>query len=637
MPDNLDSNFLNKLNSKYTNVKVHDVVENGDGSISMVLSGNKDNLSLTLNNVGRPIDTLEDVDISKLRRDRKRGREAASSLVTRDVLGVDYLDLYTTPGILSASPAAVYDRSTLYYRTKDVYGSSIDLLTNFASRGFKNYIDDIDIRNFYNNWVIDTGVDALVEQLFFEIFRSGLVRTYKNVGAYKPKVNHVSTIPGAEVPKVSDDVASLTKARVEANVARCKKDSAAKKIKWSKGYLPIDYTILNPSHISIDQQSLFVKQELISIKGKAFEGLKKMLEIPQSSLTEHQKFIIKNLPAEIKQAAQDGKDLELDPYRVGAIDYRKQPYEVYPFPRGARAFESMEYKQALKEADSSTLDGITNYILVVTVGDKDIPANQTVLESVADMFNTTSKSFDVFWNHTLKVERLQPSAIGDILGQDKYKQVNDDITGAFGIIRALIDGGGSPTQAAADLAVKSLIVEIEYVRKLVTRWLYAEYRDVAEAMGFERYPQVQFDNNILKNELLFMNLVQGMIDRRIISYRTGHDLLGQNHETILSELEAEKPLVLDGTLGVIGSPYNARAVPLADKVQKTPEGIPSEGRPRNKPAKTPAPATNPKKVKVDKDTETSAGIEVPNFIKNLSAEEKDLFIEFMLKKLTSNK
>jgi len=80
MPDNLDSNFLNKLNSKYTNVKVHDVVENGDGSISMVLSGNKDNLSLTLNNVGRPIDTLEDVDISKLRRDRKRGQKKKAEI-----------------------------------------------------------------------------------------------------------------------------------------------------------------------------------------------------------------------------------------------------------------------------------------------------------------------------------------------------------------------------------------------------------------------------------------------------------------------------------------------------------------------------------------------------------------------------
>lgn len=227
--------------------------------------------------------------------------------------------------------------------------------------------------------------------------------------------------------------------------------------------------------------------------------------------------------------------------------------------------------------------------------------SQDELETVSELFNTPAKSYDVFWNHTLKVERVQPTDVGDILGKKKYEQVNDDITGAFGVIRALIDGVGSPSPAAADLAAKALIEEVHYARREVERWVYAEYRDVAEAMGFDRYPKVRFDGMILKDELLMMNTIQGLIDRRIISYRTGHDMLGLDHETLLSELTEEMPLVIDGTLGILGSPYQQfQGGGQVQETQKAPKSTPSEGRPKGKTAKTPAPAKKPndKKAKV---------------------------------------
>jgi hypothetical protein len=177
-------------------------------------------------------------------------------------------------------------------------------------------------------------------------------------------------------------------------------------------------------------------------------------------------------------------------------------------------------------------------------------------------------------------------------------QVNDDITGAFGVIRALIDGVGGPTKQAADLAVKALIEEIHYARRQVSRWIYHEYRDVAEAMGFDRYPKVRFDNMILKDEIMMMTVIQGMLDRRIIPYRIGHEILGLDYDTILAYMEEEAPLVQDGTLGIIGSPYQkSGGAGTVQETQRTPSGTPSEGRPKNKPAKSPSPATEPKDEK----------------------------------------
>ncbi len=585
-----------KLNAQFKGVAVNDVIENGDGSFSFILGGTPEDIQGFLNSGGKSYNSLPHIDsesIDKLR--RIRGSRATASVTRRDALGSDYLDLSVVPNVLTAKPQDLYQRSMDYYKTRDVYGSSIDLLTNFASKGYKNDIDDPNIRNFYNNWVVDTGFTKIVEQIFFEFFRSGFVRTYKVVGKYIPKVNAVSTIPGSSTTKVNEDVAKVWLEKREAALKEAKKETAAKKIKWSKDYLPIRYTILNPTHVEVELSSILLEQQLISLKAKALEKVKELLETPTSDLTEHQKLVVKSITAEMKKAALAGEDLPLDPYLVGAVDYRRQPYEAYPFPRGVRAFESMEYKKSLRDADYSTLDGISNYILVVTIGNDSFPIkSQEELETISEIFNTPAKSYDVFWNHTLKVERVQPTDVGDILGKKKYEQVNDDITGAFGVIRALIDGVGDPSPAGAELAVKALIEEVHYARREVERWIYAEYRDVAEAMGFDRYPKVRFDDMILKDELLMMNTIQGLIDRRIISYRMGHDMLGLDHDTLLSELTEEMPLVIDGVLGILGSPYQQfQGGGRPQDTQKAPKGTPSEGRPKAKPAKTPAPAEKP--------------------------------------------
>ena len=608
------------LSATYNNVNIHDVIDNQDGSMSIVLSGEQGNLDKALTSFNKgtfnSLPMIDKEDAHKLR----RLRTERSSTIRRNPLSNDYLDIAVKPSVSKSKPHDLYKRAMEYYKTEDVYGSSIDLLTNFASKGYKNDIDDPNIRNFYDNWVVDTGFDKVVEQIFFEFFRSGFVRTYKAVGKYVPKVNYVSRIPGTKETRVSEDVAAKYLVAREEKQPQLDQENSAKKIKWSKDYIPYRYTVLNPTQVEVEKSSILIDQQLVKLKAEALKGIKELLETPDKDLTEYQKNIIKSLPADIKDAAKNGSDLPLDPYLVGAVDYRRQPYELYPLPRGVRAFESMEYKKSLRDADYSTLDGITNFILVVTIGNDDYPIkDQSQLEAVAELFDTPSKAFNVVWDHTLKVSRVGPSDVGDILGQEKYRQVNDDITGAFGVIRALIDGVGNPSKAAADLAVKSILEEIHYARKEVSRWIYAEYRDVAEAMGFDRYPKVRFDNMILRDEILMMNVIQGMLDRRIISYRTGHELLGFDFETLLAEMSYEKALVLDGTLGILGSPYQGGAgSPNVQETQRTPVKIPSEGRPKGQPSKKQSPTTTVPKPKANKkDLDESIGA----LLKDLSSED----------------
>jgi hypothetical protein len=519
---------------------------------------------------------------------RYSDRAATPSRLSLDPLTRDYLDL-ARPSVMESTAQELYKRSIEYYRTKAVYGSSINILTNYASKGFENDIDDLTIKNFYDNWVIDSGFDEIVEKIFFDFFRVGLVRTYKTLGKYEPKINHLSVIPGQKARKVS---------------AKFIKETSAPKNRYSAKFIPVAYTILNPTLIVIRNNNMFGQSETF-LKAEAGADLKKLLQKDRNDLTDYEKKIIDNLPNSWKVAIEANKDIPLDPSLLGYVDYRKMPYETYPIPRGARAFEAVDFKDDLMMADSSTLDGITSYILKVTVGNDTFPVkNQDVLETASRLFDTASKSFKVVWDHTLNIEKITSPEMADILGPEKYVEVDRDMTAALNFPRALIDGESDSGESALTLAVKSVIEEINYARTQVKRWIHREYAEVAKVVGFDRYPNVRFDDMALRDELAMMSIVQGMIDRRIISYQTGQKKLGFDPTTEVSQLESEKPLVLDGTLGILGSPYQQSAG--IQSQQRTPSGTPSEGRPKGKPTKTPEkkdktapPSGNKKKQLVD--------------------------------------
>ena len=511
---------------------------------------------------------------------RSRPFESAATL-RRDVVDRSVLDLIKK-SVYDDDPRNVFKRAMRYYFENDVYGSHIDILTNLASKGFENDIDDDKIKAYYDTWCFDVNFKQILEWIFFDFFRIGMVRTYKIISKYEPGISYLSPIPGQKVERgilksVIDRQAKIQKTR-EDNASKGldkKRALAAKKKVWSKGYLPVAYTVLNPLLITIEGSLLF-DNTIVTLEPS--DELKKMVDKPQSELTDEEKMVVKSLPSEFKSQITAG-NIKLDPQYVGVVDYRKMPYERYAKPRGSKAFDSLEYKNSLREADLSTLDGITNSILKITVGNDEYPVtDQTQLESVAKIFDTPSKSFDVVWNHTLSVEKIISPEIGDILGQDKYQQVNEDITGALAFSRAFIDGVTDVSVPESGLLVRTLIEEINYARRQVTRWIYNEYQQIASAVGFDRFPKVRWDNTILRDIILYMSTIAQLVDRRMLSYRTALEQLGFDYNNEFNNMGNELPSVLDGTLGITGSPFQQSKQPV--QTSRTP-GKPAKKKQTN--------------------------------------------------------
>jgi len=539
---------------------------------------------------------LESKDAIKM---RTVERAATVRRQTLDRSGLDLSQNYRAP--YEDTPQELFKRSMKYYVEQDIYGSTIDVLTNLSSKGFENDSDDSDIKLFFDVWNLDVNFKEIINWIFFDLFRVGMVRTYKSVGKYEPGITYLSNIPGTKVERsilkeISARAERINKRRSQ--LLSKNKELAQKKKKWSSGYMPIRYTILNPLSLEINGSLLFNDTKVTL---QPSDELKKLLSKPSSELTTEEKEIIKLLPSDFKKSVEEGGGIDLPSEYVGSVDYRKMPYERYPRPRGVKAFEAIEYKNALRQADLSTLDGITNYILKITVGNDEFPVTeQSQLTAVANLFDTTSKSFDVVWNHTLNIEKIVSPEIEAVLGQDKYLQVNQDITGAIAMSRALIDGTGDIDQAEAALLARTISEEVWYARSQVERWIYNEYREIAESQGFDRFPKVRWDNTVLKDIILYMSTISQLVDRRMISYRTATEQLGFEFDNEFSNMELELPSVLDGTLGIVGSPFQKSSDGI-QPTQKAPVGTPSAGRPKGKVAK-------PK----SKETKVSKTTKVPN-------------------------
>ena len=183
--------------------------------------------------------------------------------------------------------------------------------------------------------------------------------------------------------------------------------------------------------------------------------------------------------------------------------------------------------------------------------------------------------------------------------------------------------------------VKSVIEEIHYARRQVTRWIYNEYRQIAEAMGFDRYPKVRWDQTILKDEILYMTIISQLVDRRMLSYRTALEKLGFDFENEYENMSQEFDDVLDGIFGIIGSPWQqAKAgLPVSSDggdgnniqpTQRAPQGSPSGGRPRAQPGKPKQQNTNPDAAQ---QTKAQENVTLKDVLMNLDDETFDLVMD----------
>lgn len=381
----------------------------------------------------------------------------------------------------------------LYFK-EPIVGSVIDMMVDFSSSGFTNECDDAEVKKVFDKWGEEVNINELLEKIFLEYYRSGNVTIYRN--------------------------------KDNAKVKRRRRTASTGEVDITEYQFPSGYTVLNPMNVYVNGTMLFNK-ELLQLKVN--NELKAFLQSNNSNY-------VADLPDEIKRDVRAGGDfITLNPEYTSRITRKKMDYERYASPFLERVFEPIMYKAKLRMMDMSTIEGLVNQLVTVTVGDKDFPAQDEDLKAIAELFQTPNKAYTVFWNHTLKVTFHKPEGIDTLTG-DKYSQVNEDIMAGLGVSRSLLDGGGGGSGSNFSnswISILSFIERLDNARGKVKHWIESEYKRIAEENGFKTYPRVRFNKMNLREDTYISDVLLAMYDRGLVDEEDILTETGRDYQSVV--------------------------------------------------------------------------------------------------------
>lgn len=447
-------------------------------------------------------------------------------------------------------PHMKIQKAVKYYSIEPLVNKSIKLLAQLSNDSFKISAEDKKVETFFKTWWKDIKGTDFMSWFFLEYYRSGNVVTMKTLVPYVPSTK-------APNSRASEMAVASKSARDEYNakfddyiraykmvangrassavLAKADSDFASAASKWSLKSIPGAYTVLSPLGVDFDGPSDI--PWLSGVYMNVSDSLKKAIQSPAKEFKE----VIKSIPKEVVKGILSGESkIHLPNYLCGVAFRDKQPYEKWAEPLCTHAFEAIEYKRELREMDRHTVRSVRNRILKVTIGSDKFPVLDTKeLKRLADDFNNPSRNLTIFWNHTLKIEFVEPNL--ESLNIEKYQPALDDIRTCFGIAPVLTGESGSSLGNNV-INVKGLVELVQEGQDAFISWFNNEVRQVCQSMGLKEQPEGSFNKLNLKDENDFIRVMMQLVDRQIISYETTVDTIGFYFPKELERLRNEQDI-----------------------------------------------------------------------------------------------
>jgi len=468
-----------------------------------------------------------------------------------------------------------------------IIGNVVDLMVDFALEGITISHEVRAIERFYRNWGIMVDLTRVCEQILLSYFRDGNVPILSIRGKIKQNdVKRWRKVFAKELGKSIGDAFSEDKIK--------------------KNLIPYAYRVLDVMHFDKDGSELLGGIEYKYNIASADPGLFKNIKSNKGKIAQTWKDAI---GAGDFSNLQSTGYLPLDPDRISMIYYRKDDHKKWSNPMFNRVLKDLKFKELLRQMDISVAESVTNVLTFVCLGDTPAgyPPDPADLVKVASFLKNPSKSKTIVWSDLIKVVREYPP-IDDILGKEKYEQVDNNIRAGIGVPEVLVNGGGG-NYANSFISVKTLIERLESGRTKFKEWLEGETRKVAKALGFKKPPIVQLHHMGLTDADKERRLLLELVDRGILSYRTVAERFGENIDVEIRRMKEEDiwrkkneekyPSVIwkvgkfgthasGGPISLFEDPESEMSVPTDDP-PKTPESQEGEGDKGGRPVDTKQP------------------------------------------------
>lgn len=384
------------------------------------------------------------------------------------------------------------------YKNVGVIKTSIDLMSDFACEGLRFEHSKRNQQQWYNAWSIRINLQNVVHNFMLNLLRDGNVVIRRTTAKITVKQNK-KLMKGQAKPDIK--------------IEKDTKNVLQREIPWR-------YLFISPAVVTIEGGAVgeFINKTLLSIEIP--RNLITMVKNPKNDI---QKEIIKELPEDVLKAINAGeKKVLLDMTKVSVIHYKKADWEQWATPLLFPVLSDVMFKDKMRLADLAALDGIINVIRIWKLGDHNakppILPKKAAVNKLIGILKSNFGGIDLVWDSMIDLQVEYPP-IKDILGSEKYEQVDKDIMTGLGIPDILLGGEGS-NFSNAFLQLKALTERLEYIRNRTLEWLRKEIKLIMEAQGWKTPPHIVFERTNLKDEMAQKQLLIQMFDRNLLSMET---------------------------------------------------------------------------------------------------------------------
>lgn len=485
--------------------------------------------------------------------------------------------------------------SNRIYNKVGLIRNIIDLMADFACQGVRLSHPDKRLEAFYRNWFKKVNGKERSERFLNNLYKMAnvIIRRQTAMVSLKDRNNLFKAAGAVDIKKIEEE-------------------------KIRKREIPFRYTFLNPLTIKVlgGNLSSFTNVKVYAIQLP--EHIKKTIK---HASTKEEKDLIKKLPKEIIKAANTSGLVMLPVDKTLAFHYKKDDWQDWAIPMLYPIMDDIILLEKLKLADSAALDGAISNIRIFTIGDFEhkivpSPVAAAKLKSVLKS-HVGAGTIDIVWGPDLKMTESKTD-VHKFLGQEKYIPTLNNIYGGIGIPPTLTGAFSTSGTTNNFISLKTLIQRLQYGRDVLMSFWEKEVEIIQKAMGFTEPASIEFDHPDLGDEATQNALLIQMSDRNLISdellqARVKHNTrlegarIAREHQERKDkgkppkagpfyepqpELQLQRIALQSGQLTpdqvdleFEGSPRDLPQVRLASKLtqQKTKQGIPQQGRPKNSP------------------------------------------------------
>ncbi len=379
----------------------------------------------------------------------------------------------------SISVADVIELCQKAYWNVAIFRSTIDIQTEFANSKLSFRSPNKTVEKFYTAWYDKIGGPMLAEQTFREWFRSGNVFLLRFDGE----------IEYSEYRKIT----------------RAADKSLIKKV------IPLRYILLNPKDIRCCGASSFIDAEYAKVLNDY-----ELNRYKSPNLTPAEQEFLDTLPADVRKAIKNGQRplIKLDADKLTALFCSKQDYEAMAVPMYYPVLCDINLKLEFKKAEQVIARTVDYAVLLVTAGDEERGdmGNEDIRKALVELFASESVGRVLISDWTTKADFIIPD-LNKIFGAEKYKVVNEDI--ANGLMNIF---WGEEKFANSMVKIQVFLERLNQAREAyINQFLKPEMKRIAETLGFNTIPEVEFSTINLKDEVEYMKIYIRLAELGLLS------------------------------------------------------------------------------------------------------------------------